>query len=215
MSTVAVADLLPGFNCGKCERRDCVEFAQALIEGADLDQCPFMEQARFARRKEELMTLLSDGTENERPAGVIDGLSAQFTLMPLPGESSCREDLYPFYRAVELKEGDLIRYRPLGCPITHFASVLGVSKGILTVHIIGPQNLIGHGAFEPQDIGICMVAAFEGTLGKGKMPRVCETVRFLPHHCMMGKVHSGIVVAIEGRRIRIEGIDLKVWCTSP
>ena len=206
-----VVDLLPGFNCGKCECRSCAEFAQTLMEGADLDRCPFMELDRFTRCRKELLALLSEDTESERLAGVIDGLDAQFTLLPLPGERSCREDLYPFHRDLELNEGDLIRYRPLGCPIVHFARVLGVSKGVLTVHIIGPQNLIGDGAFEPRDIGICMVAAFEGTLGKGIMPRVCETVRFLPHHCMMGKVHSGIVVAIEGKRIRIEGIDLKVW----
>ena len=211
----SIVELLPGFNCGKCERRDCAEFAQALAEGADLDLCPFMGQDRFASRRKEVLVLLSDGAESERLVGVIDGLEAQFTLMPLPGECSCREDLYPFYQAVELNKDDLILYRPLGCPITHFARILNVDKGILTVHIIGPQNLVGDGAFEPQDIGICMVAAFEGVLGKGKMPRVCETVRFLPHHCMMGKVHSGVVVGIEGRKIRIEGIDLKVWCTSP
>lgn len=132
----------------------------------------------------------------------------------MKGERSCREDLYPFDHGVRLSKDDIIRYRPLGCPITHFARVLNVSNGILTVHIIGPQNLIGDAAFEPIDIGICMVAAFEGQLGKGKMPKVCQTVKFLPHHCMMGKVHSGIVVAIEGNKLRIEGIDLKVWCSS-
>jgi uncharacterized Fe-S cluster-containing protein len=40
---------------------------------------------------------------------------------------------------------------------------------------------------------------------------VGETVRFLPEHCMMQKVHSGVVVHSEGMRLRIEGIDLKVW----
>ena len=40
---------------------------------------------------------------------------------------------------------------------------------------------------------------------------VGETVRFLPEHCMMQKVHSGVVVHFEGARVRIEGIDLKVW----
>ncbi|OPY49730.1 MAG: hypothetical protein A4E48_02137 [Methanosaeta sp. PtaU1.Bin060] len=28
---------------------------------------------------------------------------------------------------------------------------------------------------------------------------------------MMQKVHSGVVVHSEGSRVRIEGIDLKVW----
>ena len=63
----------------------------------------------------------------------------------------------------------------------------------------------------PEDIGICMVAAFEGVVSRGKRPEVGETVRFLPEHCMMQKVHSGVVVHSEGNRVRIEGIDLKVW----
>ena len=112
---------------------------------------------------------------------------------------------------LNVKEGETIQYRPLGCPIAHFAKVLGVSKGIVTVHMIGPQNIIMEGVFEPRDIGVCMVAAFEGVLGEGKAPKVCQTVRFIPHHCMMGKVHGGIIVLMEGRKIRIEGIDLKVW----
>ena len=36
-------------------------------------------------------------------------------------------------------------------------------------------------------------------------------VRFLPEHCMMQKVHSGVVVHSEGTMVRIDGIDLKVW----
>jgi hypothetical protein len=56
-----------------------------------------------------------------------------------------------------------------------------------------------------------MVLAFEGTVSRGRRPEVGETVRFLPEHCMMQKVHSGVVVHSEGNRVRIEGIDLKVW----
>ena len=63
----------------------------------------------------------------------------------------------------------------------------------------------------PGDIGLAMVLAFEGTISRGKRPNVGETVRFLPEHCMMQKVHSRVVVHSEGARVRIEGIDLKVW----
>jgi hypothetical protein len=56
-----------------------------------------------------------------------------------------------------------------------------------------------------------MVLACEGTVCRGRRPEVGETVRFLPEHCMMQKVHSGVVVHSEGMRLRIEGIDLKVW----
>jgi len=41
--------------------------------------------------------------------------------------------------------------------------------------------------------------------------KVGETVRFLPQHCMMKKVHSGVVLHSVGKKLRIEGIDLKVW----
>ncbi|MCX6673678.1 MAG: Fe-S cluster domain protein [Methanothrix sp.] len=43
-----------------------------------------------------------------------------------------------------------------------------------------------------------MVAGFEGVVSRGRRPEVGETVRFLPEHCMMQKVHSGMVVHSEG-----------------
>ena len=55
-----------------------------------------------------------------------------------------------------------------------------------------------------------MVAAFLGIIVKGKIPSVCQTVKFLPEHCMMQKIHSGIIVSVEKNVVRIEGIDLKV-----
>jgi len=50
-----------------------------------------------------------------------------------------------------------------------------------------------------------------GSSADGRVPEVGETVRFLPDHCMMQKVHSGVIVHSEGRMVRIESIDLKVW----
>lgn len=204
-------ELLPGYNCGKCGCRTCSDFADYLKLNHDIEKCPFLLQERFKENKEKIIIQLESGDAEEDIYGVVDGVKASFTILPLPGEPSCREDLFPMDREIEISENMVIRYRPLGCPITHFARVLKVSHGVITVHMIGPRNLIGDDGFEPLDIGICMVAAFEGTIDKGIVPKVCETVRFLPDHCMMGKVHSGIVVSIEGRKIRIEGIDLKVW----
>lgn len=204
-------ELLPGYNCGKCGFKTCSDFADYLKLNHDFEKCPFLLQDRFKENRENIISLLENPDAEEEIRGVVDGVRASFTILPLPGEPSCREDLFPMDRDIEISENDVIKYRPLGCPITHFAKVLNVSHGILTVHMIGPRNLIGDDGFEPLDIGICMVAAFEGIVGKGTVPKVCETVRFLPDHCMMGKVHSGIVVSIEGRKIRIEGIDLKVW----
>jgi uncharacterized Fe-S cluster-containing protein len=169
-----------------------------------------LKQERFSGRSEQIARLLACPDRGEEIIGVLDGLRADFALAPLKGESSCREDLHPFNPAAQLKEGDVFRYRPLGCPITHFARVLKSDRGIVTVHLVGPVHLL-QGLPAPEDIGICLVTAFEGLVSRGRRPEVGETVRFLPEHCMMQKVHSGVVVHSEGNMLRIEGIDLKVW----
>ena len=202
--------LLPGYNCGECGLRSCREFAAALANAESISKCQVLQQEKFKGREEQIAGLLTVPEKEEEIAGVIDGLRADFALAPLPGEPSCREDLYPFDRSVDLHQGDFKRYRPLGCPVTHFAKVLKVNHCIATVHIVGPVHLLD-GSPPPSDIGICMVAGFEGVVSRGRVPEVGETVRFLPEHCMMQKVHSGVVVHSEGKRLRIEGIDLKVW----
>jgi uncharacterized Fe-S cluster-containing protein len=78
----------------------------------------------------------------------------------------------------------IFRYRPLGCPVTHIAKVLRFNHSIATVHLVGHVHLIG-GSPAPRDIGICMVAGFEGIVSHGRRPDVGETVRFLPEHCMI------------------------------
>ena len=205
-----IEKLLPGYNCGECGLSSCREFAAKLVDVAGLDRCTILKQERFQGRLEQIAAQLACSEKTEDIMGVIDGLQADFALAPLCGEPSCREDLHPFNPEARLKEGDIFRYRPLGCPITHFAKVLKNDRGIVTVHLVGPVHLL-QGLPVPEDIGICMVAAFEGTVSRGKRPEVGETVRFLPEHCMMQKVHSGVVVHSEGTRVRIEGIDLKVW----
>lgn len=207
-----VAKLLPGHNCGECGFKNCRDFALALVRGQDLDLCPFMSQDRFQDSKKEIEEILPtiEG-EFEEIRGVIDGLLADFALAPLPGEASCREDLHPFDRDAKFEVGDVLRYRPLGCPITHFGKVLKTDHGLVTVHMVGPCHLLGDEDFTYEDVGICLVAAFEGTVCKGRIPEVGETVSFLPDHCMMQKVHSGVIVHSEGKMVRIEAIDLKVW----
>jgi uncharacterized protein len=205
-----IEKLLPGYNCGECGLGSCREFAAALVDVAGLDRCTILKQERFHGRSEQIANLLATSEKDEEIIGVLDGLRADFALAPLPGEPSCREDLHPFNPEAHLKKDDIFRYRPLGCPVTHFAKVLKYEKGIATVHLVGPVHLL-QGLPAPEDIGICMVTAFEGVISRGKRPEVGETVRFLPEHCMMQKVHSGVIVHSEGARVRIEGIDLKVW----
>jgi uncharacterized protein len=213
MARSQILDLLPGFNCGECGLKSCREFASSLVEVSDLKKCPPLQQERFKGRSEEISGLLAldaSGKKSEKIIGVIDGLKADFALAPLPGEPSCREDLHPFDVSVTLRPGDVFKYRPLGCPVAHFAKVLKCSHGVATVHLVGPVHLLD-GSPMPEDVGICMVAGFEGVVSRGRMPDVGETVRFLPEHCMMQKVHSGVIVHSEGKMVRIEGIDLKVW----
>jgi hypothetical protein len=142
--------------------------------------------------------------------GVLDGLRADFALAPLPGEPSCREDLHPFNPEAHLKEGEIFRYRPMGCPITHFARVLKNNRGIVTVHLVGPVHLL-QGLPAPEDIGLCMVVAFEGVVSRGRRPEVGETVRFLPEllHDAKGALGSGGALRGndgEDRGDRFEGV---------
>jgi len=211
-----IAGLLPGYNCGECGYRQCRDFAEALLDGkAELAGCPHLTSGKFAANVPVIQQLLGGpGTElkDSRPIlGVIDGLEADFIFSPLPGEPSCREDLHPFDPGVGPVVGEYVRYRPLGCPVTHFARVLDVKRGIITVHLVGPIHRLGGDDVAFEDIGLCLVMAFDGIVSKGRVPDVGQTVKFLPEHCMMQKVHSGVVVHSEGSRLRIEGIDLKVW----
>ncbi len=85
--------------------------------------------------------------------GVMDNYEADIILKPLHGEESCRT-LYPFTRG-KIKAGEIIRYRPLGCPIIHFAKVLEENHGLITVHLVGPCHRIDSEAeFEYKDIGV-------------------------------------------------------------
>ncbi|HNR26108.1 MAG TPA: (Fe-S)-binding protein [Methanobacteriaceae archaeon] len=209
-----LVQLLPGYNCGICGYARCDEFAASLLrESSKLEKCRFMFQELFDENREKAETILKEEkiiTPEEKIVGVLDGYEADFILKPLPGEHSCREVLYPFTRE-ELKKGDIIRYRPLGCPIIHFGEILEENHGLITVHLVGPCHRVNPQVDFPfKDVGVCMVGGFHGII-EGKLPGVGETVRFLPYHCMMQKVHSGVVVQLEGRKAVIEGIDLKVW----
>jgi hypothetical protein len=202
---------LPGFNCGSCGYKNCAEFAHELIGNkVELRLCPVLAQERFNGVALEITEILSGvHTNNSRCyTGVIDGYEADIELEPLPGESSCREVLMPFIRE-ELVVGDTVEYRPLGCPIVHYAKIIATNGKLITVNITGPCKRLGYSP-DYKEIGCCMVISFEGTYS-GKRISVGETVRFLPKHCMMQKVHSGVVVNIESNKVLIEGIDLKVW----
>ena len=213
-----ILSLLPGYNCGSCGFKQCRDFAAQITDEASLMRCPFLGRELFRKNLEQLKEIVGKekNTEKEEEKGkevrgIIDGLKADFLLGPLYEERSCREDIHPLDGSLEIEIGDILRYRPLGCPITHFAKVIDKSPGVYTVHIVGPLHRLGKNDLSFRDAGLCMILAFEGMVVKGKVPSVCQTVKFLPEHCMMQKVHSGIVVSVEGRRLRIEAIDLKVW----
>ena len=206
-----ILSLLPGYNCGSCGFKQCRDFALYITDAASLTSCPFLEREMFRTNLEQLKGLVGQEKNDDEVTGIIDGLRADFSLGSLHEECSCREDIHPLDSSLEIETGDILRYRPLGCPITHFAKVIDSSPGIYTVHIVGPLHRLGKNDLTIKDAGLCMILAFEGIVMKGKVPSMCQTVKFLPEHCMMQKVHSGIVVSVEGRRLRIEAIDLKVW----
>ena len=208
-----LSNLLPGFNCSSCGYKRCDEFASALIEkDLNITLCPFISQPQFEQNKEKIETLICQKSDPKEAVvkGLIDKVEADFKLFPLDNEHSCREVLVSFSNTV-LYVNDIIRYRPLGCPIIHFAEILSIDHGLITVHIIGPcKRLNPNEKAEIKDLGVCMVLSFTGKI-VGKLPAVGQTVKFLPNHCMMGKIHSGIIVNIEKEIATIDCIDLKVW----
>ena len=217
-----ISNQLPGHNCGACGMARCDLFADALSEGrAPLSDCPVLLQERYGENRTRIQTMLAEPRNGGTPpseaispragnlVGLIDGYEADFVLVPLRGECSCREILLPITPG-GAGAGDVIRYRPLGCPITHFAQIIEKRDGLLVVHIVGPRHRLDDPGFTFTDVGVCMVIGFEGDV-EGKLPFVGQTVRFKPAECMMQKVHSGVVVKCEGRTVLIEGLDLKVW----
>ncbi|PKQ61849.1 hypothetical protein BZG02_14585 [Labilibaculum filiforme] len=206
-----IMEFLPGYNCGRCGFGSCTDFAMAMeTSSLSSDLCPFLIQERFKAGKKEIESLVASGLPicHEKIQGVIDAYEADIILEPLQGEISCREVLMPM-ALVHLQIGEVIEYRPLGCPIVHYGKVIKLDHLLVTVHLIGPcrrkQNEIKF-----TSVGCCMVIAFEGQF-QGKSIKVGETVRFLPKHCMMQKVHSGVIVNLQDNNVLIEGIDLKVW----
>jgi hypothetical protein len=89
--------------------------------------------------------------------------------------------------------------------------VIDYDKGVATVHLAGPHQLLERKDIQYKDVGVCMVTGFEGAVKWGRVPNVGETIKFLPSHCIMQQVHCGVVIHSEGKKVRIEGIDLKVW----
>jgi len=205
---------LPGFNCRACGYEKCRDFAEAFLsDDGILERCPYLQQERYKQNRDNIKSLMlrkDDYGAEESIKGVIDKYRADFILEPLEGEPSCREILFPFCRE-EMVVGSYIKYRPLGCPIPHFAKIIGENKGLITIHLVGPcRNGTDTRGEQFEDIGVCMVGGFIG-LAIGGRPAVGSTVRFIPSGCMMQKVHSGVVVQAEGDKLHIEGIDLKVW----
>lgn len=232
------SDPLPEGKCGKCIHEQAKNCQSIAVNATGRQECPPHPSCSATEWEGEIGEYLSTHNVIEENAeNALHGISqcdicngcnasisgyegdkiadedsiADFSLGPIPGEPSCREDLYPLARFMDLSAGDLLKYRPLGCPIAHFARVIRYDKGIATVHLAGPQHLLGKESVQYKDAHICMVTAFEGSVVQGRIPDIGETIKFVPSHCRMRQVHSGIVVHSEGRRLRIEGIDLKVW----
>jgi uncharacterized protein len=217
-----VPKILHGQDCSKCGQGKCRDFEQQNSDaGAEIKEYlsthSIIEDKVGGAGDADADTDDVDEIQpqckgcGESQAGVLDSGKADFSLGPIPGEPSCREDLYPLARFMDIGVGDVLKYRPLGCPVVHFAKVIKYSQGIATVHLAGPHRLLGVKDFSCKDAGICMVTGFEGAVIQGRVPDVGETIRFVPSHCRMQQVHSGVIVHSEGSTLRIEGIDLLVW----
>ncbi len=220
----------PRYNCSKCGFIRCEDLIEELLINLKnknekyfeeyikekIDLCPFIGKGRFENYKEIIIKYIIKEKTNLKFQkdmnifGIIDNIKDDFILSPLSGDSSCIEEIYPLNKNINVNINNYITYRPLGCPIQHFAKVISINNSILSIKMIGPQNRIYNLNENPIDIGICLILAFEGIFSIGKKPNVGDTVKFIPNECMMQKVHKGIVVSFEGKKIRLESIDLKI-----
>lgn len=221
-----IETLLPKYDCGSCGYGSCFLLAEAVIyKGESVNSCPLLKQERFKVNRDKLNKLTATTSIQTKETkkckhcansstngikGVIDSYEADIILAPLEGEHSCREILMPVTSSIEVNKGNIIEYRPMGCPVVHHAKVLKKEGMLLTVHIVGHCDRDNRESATHKALGICMVVGFEGKY-RGNNVYVGQTVRFLPDHCMMQKIHSGVVVNIEDDNILLEGIDLKVW----
>jgi len=206
-----IENKLPGYNCGSCGYSNCAKFSRALShKETTLDACPLMQQEKHKGNKAQIADILRKNFSEtkKRIHGVLDKYEADILLSPLKGEHACREVLL-LLTETNATQDSVIKYRPIGCPIVHFAKILKREGMLVTVVIIGPCDR-GEDNDAIIPVGNCLVIGFEGEYS-GKDISVGETIRFLPKHCMMQKVHSGVVVNIENKKVYIEGIDLKVW----
>lgn len=214
---------LPKYNCSRCGYNSCELFLEKLLTVDEkelfnnLELCPFIGKGRFKDSNKNIIKIFNQIEKSNlqlktQVYGIIDNLKADFVLSPFDNDCSCKEEIYPLDKKIILKIDDYISYRPLGCPITHFAKILLIKNSILTISIIGPQNRIYTLKKDiiQKDIGLCLIISFEGILLYGRKPLVGQTVTFIPKGCMMQKVHKGIIVHSEGKKLRIESIDLKI-----
>ena len=186
----------PGYNCGQCGYKTCNDLLKATKrEESESKKCPFVSKPTTTVVK----------TYNKL-YGIIDGVKADFRIKALPGEHSCRERLLPL-TPMGVKKDSFIKYRPIGCPVPHFAKIIEWREGLITVLMVGPRAVKKY-----KDIGLCMVIGFE-CIVDGTIPQVGQTVKFIPDKCHMMKVHSSIVTEVIGNKIKLEGVDLKVWET--
>lgn len=185
--------MFPGYNCKQCGFDTCIELEEAIKKKKHSNTCVYGGDTQY---------IISQPLQ-----GVLDGLQADFELEPLRGDMSCRELILPLKFDYLPKIGDYIKYRPLGCPITHFAKIVTMEYGLPMIILVGPRE-----AKEFKSVGYALVFGFEGMLGESNIkPKVGQTIKFIPSKCMMRKVHSGVVVQVEGNKVRIELIDLKAW----
>ena len=207
-----IEKFLPGYRCGSCGFEDCKKFAKSLLESkADIDSCPFLQHDMFKEEREKIKELIATkkSVEEERIISLLDKHECDFVLSPLGGEESCREFLLPIglEKPSNISKGSCVKWRPLGCPIVHFGEVFETHP-LLGVYPKGPRFAEGK---EVIDLGVILFLAFEGKVTSGRVPKVGETVVFIPDYCMMQKSHSGVIVEVIDNRVRVERVDLQVW----
>jgi len=207
---------LPGFDCGLCGCKSCLEFSRLLSDKTvEAVKCPHLRSGNTPAGAPE------SGTNDSAEVIVwkdSHGREFDFILETFPGDPGPRETilLYNPARVAEqdIRPGDIVMGRPMGmscgCPVTHCGVVMETdpANGVFVWCIVGPLTARSG---QTKDIGYYSAQAYEGLVRDSRTElRVGVRYWFLPRRCMLQWRHSGLVNFIDksgaGTRVRIEGL---------
>lgn len=203
---------LPGFDCGLCGYKSCVDLQKRLKEDpAEIKKCIRLDSGK--QKVEKVYSQKQDFSD-------ALGRPLDFILDADETDEGPIEIIHPFNQGVigKIKIGSLVFGRPLaaGCPVTHCGRILEIDKisNLLKWCVLGPLAIRNSPKrTKVVDIGSYAPVVFIGLIKETKVElKVGGRYHFMPRKCMLQWRHSGLIGSLsknrQGYRARIEGISL-------